>query len=549
MALTLPALRFEAEAFQLGADKILGRQSAGDAFLRAALALPELDAITGCGPNPAGAKPFAAMVAAHRRGLTANWIGTGSHQALAGIGALHFPDPSLPAQARSRLAVGSNAYSLSGVTHTIASAGIMRNFADFAAAPLMEWDGVICTSDAVKASVLEILDEQDDYLAWRMPGARPAPRLQLPVIPLGVHGDAFAFGEGQRAEARKVLGIGAGDVAFLFVGRLSFHAKANPFPMYAALEQAARSTGKRIALIQCGWFANDAIARVFKEGAARHAPSVRHLWLDGRKPAERDRAWAAGDVFISLSDNIQETFGLTPLEAMAAGLPVIVTDWDGYRQTVRHGQTGFMVPTYAPRAGLGEGYAALHATDAINYDHYLALTARHVSVNMAALEKAVRLLVTQPARRRAMGEAGRRLARAEFEWSGLIRRYIAFWDELAAIRRSALPDDPRTMARIAADRLDPFRIFANYPTQAIGPQTRLRERRGGGAFTSLLADPMFSQWRGTLPPDDAFSALIAAFGGTKGKPVAEAAAAIGMPGDTAQLVATLLLKTGTLEVC
>ena len=36
----LPALRFEAEAFQLGGDKIHGRQSAGEAFLRAALALP-----------------------------------------------------------------------------------------------------------------------------------------------------------------------------------------------------------------------------------------------------------------------------------------------------------------------------------------------------------------------------------------------------------------------------------------------------------------------------------------------------------------------------
>ena len=40
---------------------------------------------------------------------------------------------------------------------------------------------------------------------------------------------------------------------------------------------------------------------------------------------------------MSLADNIQETFGLTPVEAMAAGLPCVMSDWDGYRDTVRDG--------------------------------------------------------------------------------------------------------------------------------------------------------------------------------------------------------------------
>jgi glycogen synthase len=54
-----------------------------------------------------------------------------------------------------------------------------------------------------------------------------------------------------------------------------------------------------------------------------------------------------------MSDNIQETFGLTPLEAMAAGLPVIVGDWDGYKDTVRDGVDGFRIPSLMPPAPLG----------------------------------------------------------------------------------------------------------------------------------------------------------------------------------------------------
>jgi glycosyltransferase involved in cell wall biosynthesis len=30
---------------------------------------------------------------------------------------------------------------------------------------------------------------------------------------------------------------------------------------------------------------------------------------------------------------------------MSAGLPVIVSDWNGYRETVKHGATGFLVKT------------------------------------------------------------------------------------------------------------------------------------------------------------------------------------------------------------
>ena len=52
-----------------------------------------------------------------------------------------------------------------------------------------------------------------------------------------------------RAALRSQYGMGNDDVVFLFLGRLSYHAKANPLPMYLTLERAARETGRRLHLI------------------------------------------------------------------------------------------------------------------------------------------------------------------------------------------------------------------------------------------------------------------------------------------------------------
>lgn len=79
----------------------------------------------------------------------------------------------------------------------------------------------------------------------------------------------------------------------------------------------------------------------------------------GQKPRETLRFYySAADAF--LTTPWYEPFGITPLEAMACGTPVIGAAVGGIKSTVIDGHTGYLVPPKNPEA-LAERLAFLHA--------------------------------------------------------------------------------------------------------------------------------------------------------------------------------------------
>ena len=145
-----------------------------------------------------------------------------------------------------------------------------------------------------------------------------------------------------------------------------------------------RSTGRRIHLILSGWAPNREILDAFLDGARAFAPGVKVTIVDGMDPEARFGVWRAADLAVSLADNLQETFGLVVVEAMACGLPVVASDWDGYRDLVDPGVTGLLVPTTMV-AGASAGATARLLFGAIDYDHFLAETSQTISVDVASL--------------------------------------------------------------------------------------------------------------------------------------------------------------------
>jgi phosphatidylinositol alpha-mannosyltransferase len=61
------------------------------------------------------------------------------------------------------------------------------------------------------------------------------------------------------------------------------------------------------------------------------------------------RYHAAADVFVASAVG-QESFGMALVEAMAAGVPVVASDIPGFREVVRDGIEGLLVPPGDPSA-------------------------------------------------------------------------------------------------------------------------------------------------------------------------------------------------------
>jgi glycosyltransferase involved in cell wall biosynthesis len=487
-----PAIYFEPDGYQLGGQMLLGRQVASHGFLRAAVAAAGAAPLTGFGPAQCG-PAFQAAVAAIDPAAKSEFIAHEQLEQLAGR-VCHRPDPQLGPPARLRLRVGAGAYALSGVVHTTAT--VLDQLASLTSEPLAPWDALICPSRSVVESLETLFGMQAEYLRWRFGAGVAVPKLNLPLIPLGVTCDDFVFPGEERAAARAALGLAEDEVAALFVGRLSFVTKGHPLPMYLGLQAAAERTGKKVALIQCGWAAQPAAAKALADGAAQFCPSVKTLFLDGRQPATTRRCWAAADLFVSFSDNPQETFGLTPIEAMAAGLPVVVSDWDGYRESVRDGTDGFRIPTWAPQGGFGGAFARVREAGALPVDLTLWAAAVSTAVDTQAAAEKLTALVADPELRRRLGEAGRAHARATYDWPGVYAQLQALWAELDARRRAAGPEELAWLAaapRAAPGGADFFALFGHYPSARIGPDTQavLAEGATPQAYRAVAGHALF----------------------------------------------------------
>lgn len=467
-----PAIYFHPDAIEGEGRDLVGRRSAGQSFLRGFLEHMPGDEVRVVTNHAAAAKAFdtVARDLGETRRVHAKPL-RGDHD-FTTFGTVFFPAPGFMSATWRRQRFGPERCSLVGITHTVSTRRVIENLHNLMLEPVEPWDAIICTSKAVQSVVARQFELSADYIRQRF-GATRVPQPQLPIIPLGIHAADFEQTEADRAAMRQRYEVGDDDCVILTMGRLTSVEKANPAPLMIALEEIARATGKVLHLWMTGWANREDEAKLHRFAAQRLAPSVKVRLLDGRAPDIRRNIWAGADVFTLPVDNIQETFGLVPVEAMAAGLPVVMPDWNGFRDTIVHNETGFLVPTAmtGPGQSFGHRIAGRFADGTDDYLRYLSLVQQQTQIDMRVYVAALTDLITNPDLRARMGAAGQAHVRRTLDWQAVIPQYDALATSLAAQRNAPVTTPGWTDGPLNPIEVDPFDLYAQYPTNQPTPQT------------------------------------------------------------------------------
>lgn len=447
------ALLLPADAFDTAQHQLLGRRVAGRSFaegivqqLRAGEQLTLL--VTSVDERKLLKDLLAPLLPADSQLLFRFGI---PDDALVSTGALHVPDPGLAKWVLLRSGHVSNAFSLTGLIHTLSSQSVYESLASLLTAPLEPWDALICTSRAGREVVQLAIDHHHEALQRRFGCSLPQPQgPSLPLIPLAVQ-DSLPCTNLSRHELRSLarhrLGIPQEAYVLLFVGRLSFHSKAHPLLLYRAMARLIQIVPNAF-LLECGHIYNQSVADAYTQ-LQKLFPNVPRICLGGLNPAtedEKSQALAAADVFVSPADNLQETFGLSVIEAMAAELPVVVSDWNGYRDLVVNDHTGILIPTSMVKGSIQQ----IDSTDRsymlgfLNYDNYVGLRSLEVVVDEDAFVHALHTLYWQPDLRSAWGVNGRLRWQELFCWNVVAAQYRSLWDELAVLRLNSINSQIRS---------------------------------------------------------------------------------------------------------
>jgi D-inositol-3-phosphate glycosyltransferase len=194
-------------------------------------------------------------------------------------------------------------------------------------------------------------DQEDMAMHYRAPAERIA------VVPCGFDPQEFWPAP---ALARKALGLQPREFVVLQLGRMVPRKGVDTAIRSIALLRDAFQVRARLLVVgsdaQGDGRPGPEIARL--QALSRELGLERQVNFTGQKPrAELRHYYSAANVFVSTP--WYEPFGITPLEAMACGVPVVGAAVGGIKETVLDGRTGYLVQPNDPMA-VAERLALLH---------------------------------------------------------------------------------------------------------------------------------------------------------------------------------------------
>lgn len=386
---------------------------------------------------------------------------------------LFTPGPNIHNLIGTREASGGQA-PIIGVIHSLNHATQLRAVAALLLSPVREHDAILCSSTAGHRAFSSMIRVAQCRLRTAgLSELQPFPR--LPIIPLGINTAEFA--QTPRDSCRADFGIATGDCVLLYVGRFGATTKADLFPLLLVLSRLIR-LHPHARLVLAGDDTYQRLAADCRSFAEALGCAARVSVVPNPSSDEKKRLYAAADIFVSPADSLQETFGLSIIEAMASGLPVVASDWDGYRDIVEPEVTGLLIPTALP--DYRGSFSYVRSTGSLNSVDLIAAT---TVVDLPSLERGLSRLIVNSEERERLGLHARARTLALFDWAVILRSYEALWDELArAAKRS---DGATASAAPDLDTYDYVDVFAHYASRVIDPSERVRAAAGAPRMRKL----------------------------------------------------------------
>jgi len=423
-----------------------------------------------------------------------------------------------------RARYASNPWPITGVTHSLNGREVTDHAARISHAAMAPYDAIFCTSRDGREAMRKLL-EGGGAIAGRSFAGR------LEHLPLGIDDD-LAAGEGNRERARTRLRIAPDAVVLLVLGRMALCQKMDLGPLFRTLAQQIVPRSPRPVCLLLAGAATAEDLRLVKTSIERYGVD-QHVRLHANFPAEQKAdVLAAADILVSPVDNTQETFGLSLLEAMAAGLPVVASRFDGYKDLVEDGVDGFLIDSYAsPVDPMAEWF------DILDPNISQLFQSQGVAIDTEQLAARLLQLIGDEGLRAKMGAAGRAKVAREYRWSRVIARYEAVWDELAAEAARVGIVQPQSAAN--PFNLGPGTIFFHYASHTLRPEQRVI------ATTATLDDAPYNEVTPVLQTALLERILTKA---QRGASVANLVASAKAPEDHAWYAITWLLKYGLLRL-
>jgi len=184
-------------------------------------------------------------------------------------------------------------------------------------------------------AIVTVAKKQQDYLA----DSEGVPREKMALVPNGVDVSRFRppADEEEKAEAKRFLGVPPDRMA---VGTLSVLRPEKGHEIFLRAAASVASSRANVSFVVMG------------EGPERGnlEAMTKTLGIESRVRftgwvSDTERALRALDVAVMSSRPVVETAPIAALEAMATGVPMVVSDVGALSDLVAEGSTGFLVPS------------------------------------------------------------------------------------------------------------------------------------------------------------------------------------------------------------